>query len=122
MNLDRTPRFVGGMRWRGSNGSWTFAELLVGHDVLVVRLRSPLLRRFLGHWLPSISMPWTEVRAVETVHGGLPLPFSHGLRIIGPTGGKRYVVFWCGSQTNCRQIVDALKQHNIDVTDNGTVW
>jgi hypothetical protein len=116
------PRFVGGMRWRGANASWPFAELVVSPNDVLVRLRSPWLRRLLGRWLPSVLVPWNEVEAVQTIRGGLPLPFNVGLRILGRGDQNRGVVFWCGSRTQCRQILDVFKGHRTPINDGGTVW
>src|SRR5438046_2457708 len=122
MDANRTPRFVGGMRWRGANATWPFAELVVSPNELLVRLRSPWLRRLLGPWFPGVSMPWNEIEAVQTVRGGLPLPLNLGLRILGRGDQGRHVVFWCGTRTQCRHILDVFSRHGTAILDGGIIW
>lgn len=68
-----THRFVGGMRWRGSNASWPLAELLLEQGDVHIRLQSGVLRHGLGRWFPTAVMPCGDLQEVRRIRGGVPM-------------------------------------------------
>jgi len=128
VNAQSTPRethpeqrFVGGMRWRGSNATRPFAELRLEDGGVCLRLRSRVLRLVVGRWLPSTSIPWSEIQEVRRIRGGVPLPGNAGLQFMRAGGDTTRLVFWCAKQTRDRA-AEALSGRGVAVVDGGTVW
>lgn len=113
-------RFVGGMRWRGSNATLPFAELRLEGDGVCLRLRSRVLRKVVGRWLPSILIPWGEIQEVRRIRGLMPLLGNAGLQIM-QAGDAGRLVFWCTSKTQDR-VAELLSGRGIAVVDGGTIW
>jgi hypothetical protein len=114
-------RFVGGMRWRGSNASWPLAEMVVDRQGLTVQLRWRALRRLISKWLPSKRFLWGQIRAVERVRGAIPFPLNLGLTIVTEEPASHRLVFWCRSATRAK-IVEIIESMGVPIGDAGRVW
>lgn len=128
VNAQSTPaearadqRFVGGMRWRGSNATRPFAELRVEDEGVCLRLRSRVLRQVVGRWLPTTWILWSEIQEVRRIRGGMPLPGNAGLQFVRAGGDAGRLVFWCTNQTGDR-VAELLSGRGVAVVDGGTVW
>jgi hypothetical protein len=110
------------MRWRGSNATWPFAELVVDDDGLRLRLRARLLRTLLHRWLPTVQVRWPDVQDVRTIRGGFGrLPGNSGLEFVSSSLPPGRVVFWC-TASGCDKLVAYLRERGIATTADGIVW
>jgi hypothetical protein len=117
----RTRRFIGGMRWRGSNATWPFAELLLEDEGVCIRLRSPVLRRVIGRWFPSVAVPLGGLREVRRIRGGIPLPGNGGLEFVQVVEPSERLVFWCTKRVR-EEAAGLLSARGVVVVDGGKVW
>jgi hypothetical protein len=100
-------RFVGGMTTRRFNASWPLAELLMTDDVIHVRVRSFVLRRFFARlWRTSLVIPLAEVQRASLVRSPIPGPGGFGLRFDSRTGD--WVVFW-GRRLTIEELLAACR-------------
>ena len=110
-------RFVGGMRYRGANATWPFAELLVEDDRACVRLRGALMRRLLAGWFTCFEVRLDESQA-EPVSGKLPLPGNEGIRL-SHLDGRDGVIFWSFHPS---VVLDALIEGGAVEGAGASVW
>lgn len=117
----RVHRFIGGMRWRGSNATWPFAELLLEDDGVCIQLRSPLLRQVIGRWFPRVAIQFSDLREVRRIRGGIRLPGNGGLEFIRQVEPGERLVFWCTKRVR-EEAAGLLSARGVVVVDGGKVW
>lgn len=104
-------RVVGGLRYRG-NASWPLAELVIDRRDIVIRLRTPILRRLFARWLPSVAVPVSEVVGAEFIRG--PLFATNGLRLIS---SQPSVVFWFRNDRDREAAREALETRGVQIDE-----